>query len=1027
MGFIFVIISDLHILNESDFIFARKEKTINALRNKCIGAQHLFIIVPGDIAFSGTVEQYDYAQKYFSELSSYLKEYCKTDVTVLFTPGNHDCDFRKPNSIRDVLIKNVIDNPKENVSNEIIEVCCSVQDNYYSFISKFQDEKCTFEHQNLLDIVSIELEDVKFKIFLYNVSWLSQKDEKYGELLFPLQNLNKELFSTKNEIPISVLHHPFNWQTKDNIHEFKNHILQTSSIVITGHEHYSDSAKICSSKIGETIIIESGVFQDSKNKDESEFAILNVDVINKKLISINMKYENSEYKVNSEESHEYNYDKKATSNFLSLKKEYRELLNDPGANFSHPRKDSLVLGDFYLDPNFQEIEYKSILEKIEKKRNIYNSNVITQKDAPKIVILGTEKSGKTSFLRMRFIQYYNLGLIPILIEGKAFTSNSFDEVKKVIIKQCATQYETSKIVIESELDLSKVVLMVDDFETTNANKDYRNRLLATLDKYFKFIYITTNDLFFFEEKLLSSSDNIHFRNFRFYQIIRFGNLLRRNLIKKWISIGTIYSSSFEEQKAISFFSDALNRIIGKNLVPSTPFYLLTIIQSLEAGRPSDLQHSSYGYCYDYLITKSLSYANIPAKEIDEFYNVLSCLAYYLFSQKKSEIIESELRVFYSDHQEKYDVKTEFSYIVEKMLQSRILSNNNDVYHFKYKYLFYYFVAKYISLNISEEIIKENITEITKRINREENSNILMFLMHMSRDSFIIEKILEAAKLDFCKNEEVELDEDISIINSLLEEIPERVLEQLDSTTVNEERLKELDKLSGEDVNSAEVDPDGEIQYASEEKEDLLELSTQLNTSFKTIELLGQIIKCYYGSLRAETKLEIADEAFSITLRTLNCYFSLLKENLESILEELVEYFGTKKITDKEKILKQSRAFVFHLALIIAFSFMKRTSYSIGSEDLELTYDRILEKKGSTARQMLSMAIKLQHSHNIPEGDIIALDKYTKKKNLPNLLLKDLVLDFIYMFDVPLPVRQRICEKIGITYKIKKALDYKDKK
>lgn len=1026
MLFEFLIISDLHISTDEDFIIRQKESIINSIKNKCVGVKHLFILVAGDVAFSGTKEQYCLAEIFFKDITAFLKDYCRIGITILFSPGNHDCDFKKPNSVRDVLIKNVLENSKNIVTDDILDVCCSVQENFFSFTQLFTNENCTeiFRHK-LLNIYTFEIENVKFKFFLYNMAWLSQRVESYGEIVFPIQNFEKDKFISENEINISILHHPFNWQAKDSYHEIKDHILKTSSLVITGHEHHADSMKVISAKMGETVIIESGVAQGNIN--ESNFSLLNMDTSSKSLNINEYNFSENEYQIAREDRIEFDIDKKSNNSFIAIKKEFLNLLNDPGANFSHPRKDNLVLCDFFIDPNFQEIEYKSIIEKVEKKRNIINSSAIDIKTNSKIIILGNEKSGKTAFLQMKYISYYNNGLIPILLNGDELNSNSIEDIKKVIIKKYCNQYDIGKKNIESGIDFKKTVLLIDNFETTNTNKEYRNKLLSTIDKYFEYIVITTNDLFFFEEKLLSNIANVYINNFKYFEIIRFGNFLRRSLIKKWILINREFTSQFEEQKELNTFCDTINRIIGKNLVPSTPFYILTIIQSLEAGKPNDLQHSSYGYCYEYLIVKSFANASISAKEMDAFYNVLSCLAHEMFIRKESEISESKLKSFYDEHKNKYDVNMEYSYIVNKLLRTSIISLYNDIYHFKYKYLFYYFVAKYISLNISEESIRLEITNITMHINREENSNILMFLMHLSRDNFIIDKILEAAKLDFCKNEEVELDEDVDILNSLLEEVPERVLEQIDSVDITEERLKELDKISGEDQNSPEVDPDGEIEYTSEDSEDLLELSTQLNTSFKTIELLGQIIKCYYGSLKAETKYEIADEAFSITLRTLNCYFSLLRDNLNNILKELVEYFDEKKISDRDKILKQSRAFIFHLALIIAISFMKRTSCSIGSEDLELTYDRIIEKKGSIARQLLSMSIKLQHSRIIPEAEIIELDKYTRKKNLPNLLLKDLVLDFMYMFDVPLPTRQRICDKIGIAYKLKTELDFKKRR
>jgi hypothetical protein len=130
------------------------------------------------------------------------------------------------------------------------------------------------------------------------------------------------------------------------------------------------------------------------------------------------------------------------------------------------------------------------------------------------------------------------------------------------------------------------------------------------------------------------------------------------------------------------------------------------------------------------------------------------------------------------------------------------------------------------------------------------------------------------------------------------------------------------------------------------------------------------------------------------------------------------------IHSREKAITASRDFIFSLSLIISYVFISRLAFSIGSDDLAATFDKVLANNSTIARRIVDLAIKLGYSRQLPEEAIIELDQSTRTLHLPNVIIKEFVINFLYMYDIELSRRQSICDRIGIKYKFQKELEYK---
>lgn len=360
-----------------------------------------------------------------------------------------------------------------------------------------------------------------------------------------------------------------------------------------------------------------------------------------------------------------------------------------------------------------------------------------------------------------------------------------------------------------------------------------------------------------------------------------------------------------------------------------------------------------------------------------------------------------------------------------MSDAKIIEIRQEIIRFQYKYVYYYFVAKYLANNMYDDDIKQKISILSKKLYREECANIVMFLTHHSKDPFILNQLLSNAQLIFNEFEPIKFENDIIIINNLLEEIPKLVLEDKDIKQYREKKLKKQDEieLAEQDVHDEKV----EESLSSDEDVGSLSMVNKLNLAFKTLEIIGQILKNYYGSLKLSKKLDLGEEAYLIGLRSLNYFFVWLNNNVDSIVNYITSII--KPIIDKkknlvleERIEKFSKRLLFHFCELISASFIIKIAEFMGSENLYETHAQILEKNNFTSVNMIDIAIKLGFYKGFPFNDIKKLKQKISNNVLPYRLLQRMVINYLYMFPTSYKDKNRICDILEIPMAVQISID-----
>ena len=136
---------------------------------------------------------------------------------------------------------------------------------------------------------------------------------------------------------------------------------------------------------------------------------------------------------------------------------------------------------------------------------------------------------------------------------------------------------------------------------------------------------------------------------------------------------------------------------------------------------SDLKESAFGHYYQYLIIHELSKVTKRNDEIDAYYNYIKELANYMFEHKSREISEDNFHDFHKWYCDEYKVSpsfyqlSNFKELIKNLLQALIIEENRGIYRFRYNYVYYYFVAKYLADNITRAEINTTVSEMCKRL------------------------------------------------------------------------------------------------------------------------------------------------------------------------------------------------------------------------------------------------------------------------------------------------------------------------
>ena len=299
-------------------------------------------------------------------------------------------------------------------------------------------------------------------------------------------------------------------------------------------------------------------------------------------------------------------------------------------------------------------------------------------------------------------------------------------------------------------------------------------------------------------------------------------------------------------------------IISSRIVPRYPFFVLSILQTLEGFMPTDTTITSYGHCYYALILSWLMKAGIGKRDqdINPCLNFAEHLAFAIYKHRKSAKgsafdFDEFIRV-YMDH-----------YIISNSVINRlkhaefgIITNEGA---FRTPYMYYYFLGKYLSKGCVEN--KAIIEDMCDTSHVDSNYLTILFAIHHTSDEHIIDEILLRSMCSLEVVPPATLNhEETRKFAGIVETLP---VDILSDKSVDEERQRERDVRDEVSQDQCKVDdlPDGIEE----------EPVNACYRILKSNEIMGQILRNKHGILEKQKVEDIIETIADSGLRLVNLF------------------------------------------------------------------------------------------------------------------------------------------------------------
>jgi hypothetical protein len=294
-------------------------------------------------------------------------------------------------------------------------------------------------------------------------------------------------------------------------------------------------------------------------------------------------------------------------------------------------------------------------------------------------------------------------------------------------------------------------------------------------------------------------------------------------------------------------------------------------------------------------------------QIDIYTNFLTELAFWIFDHKGLGIDQIEFDMFLKQYESNFNLPILISEIVRKLANVNICRFDSfNQFNFCYKYIYYFFVAKYLSEHIQTK--KETINSILANLQKDENAYITVFIAHHKKSDYLLDELLLNAEILFEKYAPATLNTvELSFFDKNEDKIIKAILPSY-RHNVDAERRKLLEQKV-EIEEDTENSPRKSDNDALDKEQDISDLLKNLRRSIKTVEVMGLIIKNRAGSLDLKRLEYIFEQGLKVHLRILQSFIEIIQDEkaeqeIVDILKERIDQVIEEKGDDKKLLLRK---------------------------------------------------------------------------------------------------------------------------
>ncbi len=1018
-------LSDIHIREENDPVLGRVEHIVSAVRDLASDPDVCLLALSGDIANSGLAEQYELASAWLSALCGSLSIVFRpsTRVLVAVVPGNHDCALHEVSPARAVLIDAMLREPHLADDPATAAICVQPQQSFFRFRDAIAAEGLSDATPRLYYEYLVEGSSGRLCIRCLNTAWVSQIPEQPTRLMFPESSIEPAAPASsdpRDTVVISMMHHTYNWLAIGNTRVVRRQLQSTSDFILTGHEHEFGVSHLLDELGGEAVHIEGVALQGDGHPRPSAFNILEINSAGQEYRVIPFQWHRTAYvgdlNCATASWSAFSVNPLRAGHAFPLTPTMRQRLVDPGTTLLHPTRGQLALDDIFVYPDLREVTAAPVetRAKVHPGEDLLDLAI----DRKRILITGSDESGKTVLAKRMFLAALDAGLVPIFLDGSHLTLEGDDHDRREVARAFADQYVAEEAGLW-EVSMDKRILLVDDASSISASSIGVSAAIDRLSRLADTTVLFSNDLAQLVNQIAGIVPSLRGGTpFAQFRLLPMGFVRREELIDRYVVMADVVDAAAADELRADM-RRILGVAVGQYGAPPTPVSVIAILQGRAFQESLNLQQSTYGYYYDLLIRRQLVGLGATIQQIDVQLAYLTQLAFEAAEERMVRWTEAWMMAFHQRFVDDRRLPMGFRNLVDAFIKRGILQEANGEIAFRYDYLNNYFASRALAERIGSEVGRARVRELTRHLHEQESANTLLFLTHHTKDPAVLDPMLEQAATLFAES----LPADLSTGSTRLPQLEEALasVAYVDRSSADGRReyltaldREDLDSIGGSDVATERLDARRIERDAA--LQSVVDVMTRLSVAFRTMKILGQVLKNFPGTLTGDQKDRITRAVYGVGRRVLGYVHKLLQDSPHELAEEVVAAVRHRhpELSGNDLVLAAQNAAYWQI-YITAYSMVQRTASDVGTPLLDPVFSDIAKLSPLPAVELITMAIRLQRAAGLSEPEVRSLYDRLDRNGLGQRVLRSLVVTHLHLFDVRREVRQSICSQLNIPF------------
>ncbi|MDB4222557.1 metallophosphoesterase [Granulosicoccus sp.] len=1018
-------LGDVHFKSIDDPALVRAKKIGVAVAQEVTAETgSIILIYVGDLAFSGTEEQFELADLFVNEVKEQIVESISVTCKIIevCVPGNHDCDFSGNQNTRDQSLGAVDENTI--ADSVFLGRLISPLHGYFKFVAKVFEPMCSNSDDNpFYSFVDVVDSEKTIRLHLLNTAWMSSKSEMPGSIFFPVLKIPTNRHDY--DFGVAVMHHPLNWfRQPDTMRELKGRLNKIASIVLNGHEHVAEASKEETlfsspkndSDENETIYINGGVIQEDSESELCTFNTLTFDLVTLDLkiksFGIQSKEEACYFKCQNDVKLKIK-DVNTTigDTGVVLKEGMQQYLDDPGAPVTHPDRDPrtpITLKELFVTPDLWEYSGK---QNQNQQNQVNAENVISEiVNSEKTLIEGLEKSGKTCLLKIVFKEFTELGRLPLFIDG-AKAPRSASGLRDYLRKIVRETYANCDPDFYEQLPNRNKAIIIDNSNEMQLKENEYDAYIQFLERHFGTIVVGAEELAYQQDSSSEFLSGFKIAGCRHLRLLGLGETLRKRFVVNWLELADETRENIKQEE-VERICSLLNIVIRTQLIPTYPIFILLLLQQSDI-RNASVQGGSFGKLFDGVVTAILHKSSYERIDIQAKYNYLSAFAMELYERSAKDTTVVGMDEWHTRYWNNVDIDgIRFSALCSDLVSLGILEQRDGHILFRYDYYYCFFVANSISRNLHKAEATDLVSNLTNNLHHKLSADIVLFLVHLTGNPVVIEKMIDTCDSLFAESSKLRLDEEFLQLRAVGDAVDK--IEIRDDPVSN----AEIERAKRDSIVDNRLPPNkSDVVSPPSPENDRENYLFQLHAATKSIQILGQALRNISGSAEKAIKERAITSIVDLSRRILGeVFLSYSNENIEYLVHVFMESHKENNPSIMPAALKkQVLRHIYGQGQLVCFAMIRILSHSIGSENLSNTVERLLSNEIPINRLLLAnykLEVKKQNQQ-FPRQVIISTHKQLSDNEFNVGILRFLVAHHMYLFDIPMQDKQALASNLNI--------------